>query len=61
MKGFNKEDLDNFDRITKLENSRYQMDRIDARIEWKMWVKEHEWDKEALDEMREELIRQGRW
>jgi hypothetical protein len=62
---YTEEDLNIFDKLTMMESSQNQidriMDRIKARLEWKTWVEEHKWNKATLDAMKEELVKQGKW
>lgn len=58
---FTEEQLDEFDRLTKLESSRHQMDRIRARLEYPQWLKDNNLTKVNTDAMHQELIKRGRW
>lgn len=58
---FTQKQLKEFDRLTKLESSRLQMDRILARCEYPKWIADNKLTKENTDAMRDELVRQGKW
>lgn len=56
---FTEYDLNEFDRLTAMESSPNQMDRIRSRLEWGKWSQQ--FTKEQLDSMKEELVKRGRW
>lgn len=58
---FTEEQLEEFDRLTNLESSRLQMDRIRARLEYPAWLKANNLTKVNTDAMHQELIKRGRW
>ncbi|EJW13948.1 hypothetical protein M5X02_32265 [Paenibacillus alvei] len=58
---FTQKQLEEFDRLTALESSPIQMDRIRARCDYPKWIADNNLTKENTDAMRDELIRQGKW
>lgn len=53
------EDLAEFNRLTKMESSSDQMERIKARLQWSSFA--DKFTKEQLDEMHQTLIDRGEW
>lgn len=53
------EDLQEFNKITSMESSKDQMDRIKARCKW--FVFRDKFTTEQLEEMKKELVKRGEW
>jgi hypothetical protein len=58
---FTEEQLKVFDRLTRLESSRNQMDRISARLEYSRWIRDNNLSKTNTDAMKDELVKRGKW
>lgn len=58
---FTNEQLETFDKLTNMECSKNQMDRINARLMWSKWIKDNNLSVEQTNAMKEELVRQNKW
>jgi hypothetical protein len=60
-KRFTEEQLNTFNRLTELMDSRVQITRIQARLDYQQWTKENNLTTKHTDAMHKELIRLGKW